>query len=100
MERLGGQWGEWKEYRARRSQACPGCATSQAAALPRGCRLSLARPPAASCPARHVARAQEAAATLASATIFSWMWLGTTSYFSSCIVYCARPLDMPRSVDT
>ena len=33
------------------------------------------------------------------ATIFSWIFGGTTSYFSSCIVYCARPLVMPRSVE-
>lgn len=48
----------------------------------------------------HSYSAHELAATFWSATICSWMCLGTTSYFSSFMLYCARPLVMPRSVDT
>ncbi len=39
-------------------------------------------------------------ATLALLTISVWMFGGTTSYRSSCMLYWARPLVMPRRVDT
>ena len=37
---------------------------------------------------------------MCSPTILVWMLLGTVSYFSRDMLYCARPLVMPRSVDT